>query len=490
MRRLLCGILAVVCVLTAVGCSSTVPTPSPSSSAPVSPTPSEELKNFALPYSKEDTLNPYAATTEVNAQLAGLLYDSLTVIDEAFMPQLSLAASVTQTDVTHVVVTLRQGAKFSDGTAVTSADVKASFDTARKSEQYKELLKNVAACAVDRKSGALTFTLSQGDPNAAACLCFPVLKSGKNTTKAGEAPLGGGIYKYTVTDNGAVLTANPHYGKTPRYATVQLRHLPNPESMYSGLGAGNITYYYNDLSSGDVPRVSGASAKVDMNALVYLGVNSSRGIFSQSAVRRALSLAFDRAAIASTAHSGWTIAATLPFHPKWGVVRQTSPLFGGQDLTAAAAAITAVSKKPTAELIYSLDSGNRGALVDAVRTQLEATGIRLTVTPLSYEEYMARLQSGNYDLYIGEIRFGANMDLSPMFTGAARYGVAADSASAAAYTRYRAGEQTLQEFLTAFAEDMPYIPLVWRCGFVGYDRRLLTVTPHGYDPYYGIATWQ
>ena len=36
-------------------------------------------------------LNPYAATTEVNLNLAGLLYDSLTVIGDGYMPQLSLA---------------------------------------------------------------------------------------------------------------------------------------------------------------------------------------------------------------------------------------------------------------------------------------------------------------------------------------------------------------------------------------------------------------
>jgi hypothetical protein len=47
----------------------------------------------------------------------------------------------------------------------------------------------------------------------------------------------------------------------------------------------------------------------------------------------------------------------------------------------------------------------------------------------------------------------------------------------------------LQEFVTAFGEDMPYIPLCWRCGFAAYDRRLDTVTPHGYAPYFGLADW-
>ncbi len=489
-RRLLCVFLAIVCALTCVGCSPSVEVSEPSSSAPEAVMPQESPRSFSLPYSKEDTLNPYAAATEVNAYLAGLLYDSLTVIDGAFAPQLSLAASVTSTDATHLTVSLKQGAKFSDGTAVTAADVKASFDTARKSAQYKELLGNVTAAAVDRKSGVITFTLAKGDPNAAACLSFPILKAGKNTTAAGEAPLGGGLYVYTVGDNGATLTANPHYGKTPRYATVTLRHLPSADSMYYGLASGSITYYYDDLNVGDTPRVSGARAKVDMNALTYLGINSGKAALNNATVRQALSLLTDRKVLAASAYAGWALPATLPFHPHWSGVKETESLFGGQELAAALEKLeTAEQKKLKFELIYSTDSANRGTLVDTVRTQLESAGIQVMVVPLAYTEYLARLKNGQYDLYIGEIRLTANMDLSPLFGGAARYGIAADSAAATAYSLYRTGEGTLQEFLTAFGEEMPYIPLVWRCGFAGHDRRMSVVTPNGYDPYYGFANW-
>ncbi len=492
MRRWLCVVMALVCTLACVGCAPSAEVSEPASSVPEAATPQESPRSFSLPYSKEDTLNPYACTTEVNAYLATLLYDSLTVIDGDFKPQLSLAASVKPTDATHLTVTLRQGAKFSDGTAVTAADVKASFDAARNSKQYKELLKNVTAAAVDRKSGAIVFTLANGDPHAAACLCFPVLKSGKNTTAAGQAPLGGGLYVYTVGDNGVSLVANPHYGKTPRYATVTLRHLPNISSMYYGLASGSITYYYDDLNVGETPRIAGASAKVDMNALVYLGVNRTRTVLSESSVRQAFSMLVDRKVLASSAYGGWALAATLPFHPHWDAVKQTEPLFGEQELAAAIQLMDAAEvpkKKLKLELIYSTDSANRGALVDVVRTQLESAGIQVTAVPLAYTEYLSRLQNGQYDLYIGEIRLTANMDLSPLFGGGAGYGIAADGAAAQAYTRYRNGEGTLQAFITAFGEEMPYIPLLWRCGFSGHDRRLQTVSPNGYDPYYGFADW-
>ncbi len=492
MRRCLCMVMALVCTLAFVGCASTSGVSEPSSSVPEAGVSQESPPTFSLPYSKEDTLNPYACTTEVNTYLTMLLYDSLTVIDGAFKPQLSLAASVTQTDVTHVTVVLRQGAKFSDGTAVTAADVKASFDVARNSKRYKELLKNVATASVDSKSGTIVFALAEGDPNVAACLCFPVLKSGKNTTEAGQAPLGGGLYVYTVEDTGIKLVANAYYGKSPRYSTVALRHLPNTSSMYYGLASGSITYYYDDLNVGETPRVSGASAKVDMNALVYLGVNRTHAVLNDPSVRQAFSLLVDRETLASSSYAGWALPATLPFHPHWDTVKQTEALFGKQDLAAAVKLLDAAEvskKKLKLDLIYSIDSANRGALADIVRTQLESAGIQVTAVPLTYTEYLSRLQSGQYDLYIGEIRLTANMDLSPLFGGAARYGIDADGAAAQAYTRYRNAEGTLQEFTHAFGEEMPYIPLLWRCGFAGYDRRMKTVSPNGYDPYYGFVNW-
>ena len=81
-RRIWC-LLLVLCVLLAGGCDE-VPEPSDLTDGitdgdgdAVTDPPQEELV-FALPYSHDDTLNPYAAATEVNLQLSHLLYDSLT----------------------------------------------------------------------------------------------------------------------------------------------------------------------------------------------------------------------------------------------------------------------------------------------------------------------------------------------------------------------------------------------------------------------------
>lgn len=498
------GLLAAVgllCLSGAAGCAASPgevsqPTSLPEESEPTQAGP----QSFSVAYSRDDTLNPFSAATEANLNLAGLLYDSLTVIDDSFTAVPSLAASVTQTDQTHLEAVLHDGAVFSDGSPVTAEDVTASFRQARAGTNYRALLANVTAADTDRnRPGVIVFTLASPDPNAAACLSFPVVKASTLTNAAAEAPVGCGLYRLQSNDAGLFLEANPYSGKQPHYQTVGLRHLPNSDTMYYGLASGGITYYFNDLNSGDMPRIAGASAAVNMNALVYLGVNTAKSGLNTTAVRQALSMLIDRRSLVSSAFSGWARPATTPFHPAWAAAAELTGLSEGRDLTGAVERLEQAGygtakgqQKLTLELIYSNESGSRAAPAEFLRTALEGAGVQVTVTPLSYAAYKQRLSAGKYDLYLGEIRLTANMDLSPLLTagGSAAFGVPTGGTAADAYRRYRQGELSLAEFTAAFLEELPYIPLCWRSGYAGYDRRLSVVTPHGYNVYYGMVNWQ
>lgn len=498
MRRMICFWLACLLLITCVGCGGGATVSSPISDGISSNISSEALQIFAVAYSKEDTLNPYAAATEVNLALAGLLYDSLTVLDSRFMPQLSLAKSVTRRDATHLAVQLRPDGVFSDGTAVKAADVMTSFRQAKASANYTALLSNVTDVSSDRRTGELVFTLASADPHAEACLTFPIIKADTLTAAVDEAPIGGGLYVLQQTDTGSVLQANARLQQPLQYPTVYLRHLPNSDAMYYGLTSGNITYYYSDLNVDEPPRVSGTSAAVNMNALVYLGCNSASVALSDAAVRRALSQLIDRKTLASSGFAGWAKAATTPFHPDWGEAEALAGVSDTRDLPGALHLLETVGYGTAAgqtslqlELIYSQEGGFRSTVADMVRSQLEGAGVAVTVTPLDYAEYMARLSAGKYDLYIGEVRLPANMSLQALMPGGnVAYGVSYDSPAAIAYRQYLTGELTIQDFSYAFVEDMPYIPLCWRSGFAAYDRRLTVATPHGYNPFFGFAGWK
>ena len=495
MRRWVCAVLATCLVL--CGCSDLPQTSTPVPGTPTAPqaTTAQPLSRPVLAYNNDDTLNPFATTTAVNAQLTGLLYDSLTKLDDRWMPQLSMAASAEQTDPTHLVVSLRSGLVFSDGSAVALEDVVTSFNEAKKSARYGALLANVASAKVDRKKLTVTFTLTAADPHALACLTFPVVRGATLTKEKGRAPVGSGTYALQITDGGAQLVANSRITPAPHYTEVGLRHLPGQSARHYALASGEIHFYYNDLSDGDLPGIVAAHRPVSMNAMVYMGINSARPALAKDAVRRALSKLLDRDAVCATAYSSWATPGAAPFHPNWG--ENTASSAPACDTSGAIALLDGAGHtakngtRLTLELIYSTERADRGRVAELIRSQMESGGVAVTLVPLEKEEYRKRLQKGEYDLYLGEIHLTADMSLRPLLMGGnASYGVARSGAAATAYGQYLSGTASVTDFLTAFETDMPYIPLCWRHGLAAYDRRLTTVTPTDYDPYSGFAAWQ
>jgi ABC-type transport system substrate-binding protein len=497
-RRFLC-ILLMLCMLLCCGCDE-VPDPTDDfvvDDGVTAPTTPDEALVFSLPYSHDDTLNPFSAATEVNLQLSHLLYDSLTVIGDGYMPQLSLAASVDCPDPTHLVVTLREGAVFSDGSDVTPDDVVKSFKQAQTSAHYSTLLSNVTAAKADKKKRQITFTLASADIHADACLTFPVMKAATLTDKAAKAPIGGGLYRLEQADNGLKLVKNPHHPTEVNYAEIVLQHLPNTAARYYALASGKLAYYFDDLSEGDASRITGANKPVALNAMVLMGVNSAHPQLALPEVRQALNLLLGRSAIAAI-YADYGTPSASPLPTAWApMAALTTALPEEQDTAAATALLEQAGypltgkKIPELRLIYNSDRDDRAVVAEQIRSQASAVGIKITLLPLSEAEYRQALEDGEYELYVAEYRFGTDMSLrSLLLGGKTSYGVAEDSAAAAAYTAYLSGASSLQDFLDTFGTDVPFIPLCYRGGVAAYDRRLTAVTPTGYDPYHGIAGWQ
>ena len=323
------------------------------------------------------------------------------------------------------------------------------------------------------------------------------------TNEAGKAPVGGGPYVYRPGENSYTLEANGRSGKTLSIPSIRLLHLPDDVAMLHGLENGSISFYYSDLSSGDIPRTSHSSIQVPLNYLVFLGVNAGRGDLSSAAVRRALSNAIGRTEIAETAFAGRAQAAVTPFHPLWKPVVEMKGFSTVENLTQAVAELEAAgyntksgsvpsknTKALTLELIYPTGNDFRKTTAELLTQQLAKANITLKATALEFSAYKDRLGKGDYDLYLGEIRLTGDMNLRPLLAGgSASYGIQAAGAGAAAYGQYLAGGKTLAEFVEAFVQDVPYIPLCWRKGLAAYSRTMSHITPNASDIYYGIESW-
>lgn len=499
MSRLVSVIIAAFFMFGSAGCSwlAKYDNESSLSSSPTQSDTSQTQKNkktitFALAYTSDDAINPYRAKTSTNLNISSLIFEGLTKIDNKMMPVPQLADSVDYPSNTTISSVLRSGAKFSDGSPVKADDVVYSFSLAKASENYKVLLSNVKSAKADGEN-TIIFTLHSPDPNSAACLSFPVLKEGSEA-----APVGSGMYIFK-DGNLPELIVNSNNPTKPLIKIIRLLDVPDGDAMNYALESGNISYYYNDLASGIIPQTTTASISVDLNSLVFIGINSSKAELADVNIRLALSHAINRADICANAFAGRARPALTPFNPSWGPASKIKGFNETEKSDTAVAHLMQAGynnksnsgKSLNLELLVGIENSFRVASAELIKYQFARVGIDLKVTELSHTDLLKRIKSGKFDLYIGEIRLSANMSLSPIFSrgGNASYGIKTQGKSAEAYSNYLAGELNMQQFTDVFTEDVPFIPLCWRNGIAAYNRSLSGVTATAFNAYYGIENW-
>jgi len=268
------------------------------------------------------TTSDYYTMWIVGLASAGLIIESTTGKLE---PQLATSWAPSANKLAWTI-TLRRGAKFSDGKPVTAADVVWTFDQilSPKSQSpaassFAGIVKSVKAAGAD----AVVFTLDEPYSD------FPYLLTGANTwvLPAGDdyadwikEPVGAGQFileKYTPGE-GVTYKKNPDYwdASAVKLSGVDMKFYSGAQGELLAFQAGQI-----DEISAD-PSVSQALGKqyreVDMGYEKFDGIvfNVTKAPFSNVNVRQAIAWALNRNAIVSTVYGGDAVVgndyATFP----------------------------------------------------------------------------------------------------------------------------------------------------------------------------------
>ncbi len=507
-KRLILILAAVIMVtLPLFGCRASDPAASsqPASSAASGKTAeeSEEQEHtLRLPYDSSDSLNPYAVKTVVNSALIPVIYDGLIRLDETFAPDPVIASSVTGSGTQYTAV-LRDGVVFSDGTAVTADDIIYSYEKARTSSRYQSQLANIASVAAS--GNTVVFQLKEPDPLFANLLDFAIVK--KNT--GDEAiPVGSGRYMVQTSDSGAKLVYNTKHfrQKTPGQTEIPLTSMPDTEAMLSGIKSGSLSAVYSDLSQGELSTAGALSASVDLGNMVYVGFHSGHEFLNQPAVRQAIAAALDRGTIFYKGFGGRGKQASLPIHPSIGArqgieqelllqydVEEANRLLDGAGYTEKDVSGFRLKdgKQITVTILVNADNSHKKLCGSLIKDMLATVGIQSAVVEKGYEEYLSDVRNENYDLYVGEMKLLPNMSLKPLLEDAAVLGGQRSEALMGAYRAWLDGTGSYRDFMTAFRNEMPFVPLLFRSGILIYNRNISgDVRVSASDAYYNLEEWK
>ena len=271
-----------------------------------------------------DTLNPFITSGQPAAGISSLTVETLMGrnYDEPFSLYGLLAESVsTDPDRSFVEFTLREGARFSDGSPVTVEDVIWSMETLGTigNPRYHAAWKKVAAV---EQTGprSVKFTFNTRDRELPLILGLrPILKKaqwqGKDFEEATlEAPIGSGPYVVDKMEPGVFISyrRNPDWwGRDLPFNRgqwnldeIRYDYFANPQAIFEAFKAGALSSYREGnavkwAQNYDFPAVTaGDVVKSEIphrrpSGIEGLVFNTRRPIFADWRVREALILAFN-----------------------------------------------------------------------------------------------------------------------------------------------------------------------------------------------------
>ncbi len=439
-----------------------------------SPTGAESI-GLRLPYSREDGMNPFTAKSLMNNSIMPLVYSGLYAVDENYnaVPDLATGAEFHQNT---MVVTL--GSKrFSDGTSINADDVVYSFHKAKESVYYASALTfftDVSAA----NSKTVTFTMNFKNIYAAALLTFPIVKQ-NSAENASILPIGSGRYEYSATTEGGVLKQNTKYSsETYETDEITLVNQSSSQSLLHGLVINNYDGVFDDLSDGASQRINASTAHVDLNNLIYFGLNPNAA-FSEPELRKCLSVVIDREAFVNAGLEGYGFDTSIPFNPNWYAAKDVAEK--KQNVSEAEKYLASKLKGRTLNILVNSDNNFKVKIAETLKNRLAEIGINSNITAETFATYAGGVSGGYYDIYIGEYKLTNDMNISALIS---------DEVLLASYAEMLAGNTKCSDFMTLFNESQPFIPVAFRTGVLAYSRSVETeVAPLPNNPYGNIFTW-
>ena len=325
-------------------------------------------------------------------------------------------------------------------------------------------------------------------------LDFPIFKAGSDKLTDEDSvklvPIGCGKYVFN-GDKTELLQNVKYYGKQGSVKKIRLINAPDSESVSHYVEIGAADMYFNDISDGEIFRMSGQKFDINLNNLVYIGINHSVGGLENFVLRQAISSALNREAVCSNAYYNNAVPANGFYNPAWEVVKsvqniQTLPNsqitienleeIGYNNLDSEGVRYNG-GRSLRFSLLVNSENRSRVTAAELIAAQLKEYGIKVTVVKVSFNEYQRRLKSGQFQLYLGEVNFTENMDISSLVVpgGSAAFGVKSTPqqvgegetpplTAAEIVNAFYKGEAVITDVVSALQTEMPVIPVCYRTG--------------------------
>ena len=499
----------------------------------------------ALPekFTTLDTLT--TASSESSAErIKNLMFNTLVRKDENFDYVGELAKEITTSpDNLTITFTLRDNVKFHNGKALTSADVKYTFDELFKANGFKakaffdtvpvdktEATKpsdapgtntNSAAKPAEPKTKSVPHITSIATPDATTVVfvvtrpalrnqllsnlvAIPIIPEG-SIGQQKDSPVGSGPFKFVsfdVSQNIIDLAANAEYWEgAPKIAKLRLKTITEAASLQAELQTGAVDIAPNPTNlPPDIIKGMGSAAnlKVDQfdgSNIQYLVFNAQSGPLANAKIRQAIGYAVDREKIVTELLSGQAkVASSILPSQSWAYSAGTAYKY--DPAKAKALLQEAGYKNEPINFKYRAGSAAVNQYAQAIQSSLNDAGFNIQIETLDGPTILQQLAQGQYQMYTG-IWVGGNQDpifLRDLFSSTKIPGGTVSCCNRSRYTNAEV-DKTVEDAVNAtdkavakqlytktwdvVSNDLPLFPLWYPANIVVSNKRIGNIKMSG-----------
>ena len=362
--------------------------------------------------SPPDSLDDRLALTGNGQRVAQLIAPGLVTFDDRSEPIPDLAQSYRQIDDTTIEFTLRPNLTFHDGSALTSADVKATFDgilerrvASPKADRFEAIAR---IDAVDPTR--VRFYLKRPYAPILAELSLGIVPRRRSQMPEAltqdTAPIGAGSFQFSAQaddDHLELMPFDGYYLGKPRISRLRIRTVRDETTRVLELLKGRADLMIGAMSPASLPSLAENPSlrvlKRPGTGYAYLAFNLRQPPFSDARVRRAICHAIDASLITRTKFHGLAepAAGMLP-SAHWAY----APTAGCQPDAAVAAKLLedAGYAAPNRPLQFTLKTSNdrfRKSIALIFKEQLAKLGIQVELRSLEFGTFFSDVRKGNFD---------------------------------------------------------------------------------------------
>ncbi len=456
--------------------------------------------------SNPTNLDPRFATDSQSQKIDGLLFGSLLERDDQMNFHGDIADSWSTPDPLTYTFHLRAGIHFHDGRPLTSADVKATFDSILNAATHSPKRGAFRMVASIDTPDAATVVFHLTEPYASFLWNLARPAVGVVPRDAGadfsRHPIGSGPFRFVSQsqDEEVIVERNPDYSRgAPQIAEIRFRVVPDAVVRALELRKGSADLEMSSLSPDMIPVLAQqpglAVTQHPGTNFGYLGFNLEDPILANREVRQALAFATDREALIRYLLRGQARIATGILPPNhWAyepnVAQYTLDPEQAEKILDAAGS-PRQQNGARFHLTLKTSTEEQARLIGAVlQEQWRRVGVDLELRPLELATLLSDAARGNFQLtYSRWVGANNDPDVFEFVFSSKRF--PPDGANRGHYRNQRIDalvdqirmetdrekRKTLcSEVQKILADDLPYLPL-WFTDVVSVHRRALGDLP-------------